>query len=236
MKRIAVLALAVLMMLGGMVACTKSDIHAKSEGVMTHAEYAAAAMDSEVVIEAFVQASQGCWTDDSGKDVTTLYLQDKDGGYFAYTAAINKADFEKITEGTKVRVTGVKGEWSGEVEIMDGTVEVLEGNWVADAADLTALLGSDELIDHQNEKCLFKGLTVVSFSYQNDTPGGDIYLTASKDGANYEFCVESYLTADGTDAYEAVEALKEGDVIDIEGFLYWYNGAQPHITAVTKAN
>ena len=38
--------------------------------------------------------------------------------------------------------------------------------------------------------------------------------------------------ADGTEVYDAVEALKVGDVIDLEGFLYWYNGAQPHITSV----
>ena len=57
MKRIAVLALALVMMLGALVACG-NDIHAKSEGVMTHAEYTAAAKGDEVVIEAFVQATQ----------------------------------------------------------------------------------------------------------------------------------------------------------------------------------
>jgi hypothetical protein len=45
-------------------------------------------------------------------------------------------------------------------------------------------------------------------------------------------CVESYLTGDGTDVYEAVEALQIGDVIDLTGFLYWYNGVNPHIISV----
>ena len=36
-----------------------------------------------------------------------------------------------------------------------------------------------------------------------------------------------------TDVYKAVEGLKVGDTIDLEGFLYWYNGANPHITGVT---
>jgi hypothetical protein len=40
---------------------------------------------------------------------------------------------------------------------------------------------------------------------------------------------------DNADTYAAVEALKVGDVIDVEGFLYWYNGAQPHVTNVTVA-
>ena len=41
-----------------LTACGGSDPAAKSEGVMTYAEYDAAAMDSEVVIEAYVQAKQ----------------------------------------------------------------------------------------------------------------------------------------------------------------------------------
>ena len=40
---------------------------------------------------------------------------------------------------------------------------------------------------------------------------------------------------DNADAYAAAQALKIGDVIDVEGFLYWYNGAQPHVTNITPA-
>ena len=32
-----------------------------------------------------------------------------------------------------------------------------------------------------------------------------------------------------------VEALKAGDVIDVTGFLYWYNGPNTHITAIAPA-
>ena len=51
----------------------------------------------------------------------------------------------------------------------------------------------------------------------------------------YDFCVEFYLCGKDTDVYKAVEALQVGDVVDLVGFLYWYNGANPHITAVTPA-
>ena len=30
------------------------------------------------------------------------------------------------------------------------------------------------------------------------------------------------------------EGLNVGDKIDAEGFLYWYNGVNPHITKITK--
>ena len=228
MKRIAVLALALVMMLGALVACG-NDIHAKSEGVMTHAEYMAAAKDAEVTIEAFVQGHQSWW-----EDKITVYLQDKDGGYFAYELACSEEDSKKLTPGTKVQIKGFKGEWAGEIEIMDGTFTIMDGTWVAEPTDVTALLGKDEMIDHQNEKVAFKGMTVVGWTYKNETQGEDIYVTLSKDGAEYSFCVESYLTADGTEAYDAVEALVAGDVVDIEGFAYWYEGLNTHITSVTK--
>ena len=54
-------------------------------------------------------------------------------------------------------------------------------------------------------------------------------------GQTYNFCVESYLCGQDTEVYQAVEALRIGDVINAEGFLYWYEGVNPHITAVTAA-
>ena len=80
MKKIIALALALMMVLC-MTACAK-DIHAKSEGTMTYAEYAAAALDTEVVIETYVQAKQSWY-----KDSATVYTQDKDGAYFIYGMA-----------------------------------------------------------------------------------------------------------------------------------------------------
>ena len=234
MKRFVVFALAVLMMLGCMVACGETDIHKKSEGTMTYAEYMAAELKSEVVIEGFVQATQGWW-EDNGVGVITVYLQDKDGAYFVYNMKCSEDDSKKLTPGTKIKVTGYKAEWAGEVEIdAQATFEILEGNWVAEAKDLTAELGKDTLINYQNQKALFKGMTVASWSYKGDAAGDDIYLTLKKDDAEYSFCVESYLTDKNSDVYKAVEALKEGDVIDVECFMYWYEGANPHITAVTK--
>ena len=65
--------------------------------------------------------------------------------------------------------------------------------------------------------------------------GDDLYFKVSKDGKPYTFTVESYLRGADTEVYKAVEALKAGDVIDLEGFLYWYNGPNPHITVVAAA-
>lgn len=232
MKKFAALLLALVMVLS-LAACTESgkfDPAAKSEGVMTYAEYAAAALDSEVTVECYVQGHQSWWD-----NKITVYAQDPDGAYFLYELACSEEDAAKLVPGTKIKVTGYKAEWAGEVEITDATFEIGEGTWTAEAMDATSLLGSDDLIKHQNKKVLFKGMTVEAVEYKNGEPGDDIYVTVSKDGQSYKFCVEVYLTGTDTDVYKAVGELKAGDVVDVEGFLYWYEGVNTHITAVTKA-
>ena len=47
--------------------------------------------------------------------------------------------------------------------------------------------------------------------------------------------MESYLCDNTTDVYAAVKNLQVGQTIDMEGFLYWYEGVNPHITSVTVA-
>ncbi len=214
-----------------------ADVNAKSEGVMTYAEYAAAPLDSEVTVETYVQGKQSWW---DGKG--TFYTQDGEGGYFLYEMPCSEEDYNKLTQGTKIKVKGYKSEWSGEVEIIDSTFEIEEGNYVAPAKDVTALLGKDELINSQNMFVSFKGMTVESigdgaaYLYKWDgsgEDGDDLYFNVSKDGQTYQFTVESYLTGAGTAVYEAVKALNVGDTVDMEGFLYWYEGVNPHITSIT---
>ena len=203
---------------------------ALAEGVMTHADYAAAEIDAEVVVETYVQAKQSWWDNKA-----TVYCQSEDGAYFLYEMACSEEDYAKLVPGTKIKVTGYKAEWAGEVEIVDATFEILGGSFIAEPVDMTALLGTDELIAHQNELSVFKGMTIEAIEYKNGQPGDDIYVTASVNGQSYSFCVEVYLTGTETDVYKAVGELKAGDVVDIEGFLYWYEGANPHIISVKAA-
>lgn len=221
----------------------------KEEKAMTHAEYVAVAVDAEVIVEAYVQATQGWWEKD-GQGVITVYAADKDGAYFFYEMKCSEADAAKLTPGTKIKVKGYKAEWSGEIEVVDASFEFVKDadTYVAAAFDATSLLGTDDLIKHQNEFVTLKPLTVVASTVKDDPKeydflynwdgsgkqGNDIYYNVT-DGKNiYTFCVESYLTGKDTDVYKAAEALKIGDVITVEGFLYWYNGVQVHTTEINK--
>ena len=217
---------------------------ALAEGVMSYADYVAAEIDDEVTIEAYVQAHQGWW-DNNGTGNVTIYAQDEEGGYFLYNAVATQEEADKLLPGTKIRATGYKAEWSGEVELVDATFEIIEGEYIADPVDVTELLGTDALIEKQNQKVCFKGMTVepigdagAAWLYGWDgsgEEGSDLYFNVSVNGQTYNFTVESYLCGPGTEVYEAVKALNVGDVIDLEGFLYWYEGVNPHITAVTPA-
>ena len=224
---------------------TAEDADVKSEGVMTHDEYLAAAVDDEVTIETYVQAKQSWW-----EDKATFYTQDKDGAYFIYNMPCSEEDYEKLVPGTKIKVTGYKAEWSGEIEVADvSSFEIEDGEYIAEPLDVTDLLGKDELIDHQNELVSFKGMTVeaagqdadgndVAYLYNYDgsgSEGDDLYFNVSLNGETYTFTVESQLCDKDSDVYKAVEALNIGDKIDMEGFLYWYEGVNPHITSVTAA-
>ena len=230
------------------IGCGKDGGDEKSEGVMTYEEYMAVPTGDEqqqVVIEAYVQAKQSWW-----ENKATVYAQDKDGAYFLYDMACSEEDYAKLTPGTKIKVTGYKTEWSGEIEIIDATFEIQEGStYIAEALDVTSLLGTDDLIKHQNEFVYFKGMTVeaagkddsgneAAFLYNWDgsgQDGDDLYFNVSLNGNIYTFTVESYLCDNTTDVYAAVKNLKIGDKIDMEGFLYWYEGVNPHITSVTAA-
>ena len=247
MKKVAALILAGLMIFSLAACGTAADDPAvKGEGVMTYDEYAAAQDGDDVVIEGYVQGKQSWWDNKA-----SLYLADKDGAYFVYNAACTQEDYAKLENGTKVKVTGKKTSWSGEVEIAEGAaVEIEAGNYVADVFDATALLGNEEeLIKHQNAYVAFKGLTVAAktdktdgqeyaFFYAWDNSGdegsdADLYFDATLDGKTYTFNVEYYLCNEETDVYQAVQDLKVGDTIDIEGFLYWYEGQSTQVTALT---
>ncbi len=215
----------------------------KGEGVMTYDEYIAAELETEVTVECYVQAHQSWW-----EDQITVYAMDKSGGYFIYNMACTEADADKLVPGTKIKVNGWKSEWSGEVEIIDATFEIESGKYVAKPVDVTKSLGTDDLTKFQNSFVSFKGMTVeaskdadgndAAFLYNWDGSGelgNDLYFNVSINGETYTFTVESYLCDQDSDVYKAVQALKIGDKLDMEGFLYWYNGPNPHITAVSAA-
>ena len=213
---------------------------------MTYAEFLAAPLDSEVTVVTYVQAFESWWD-----GAMHLYCQDEEGAYYVYGLACTEEEAAQFVPGTKILVTGYKGEWSGEVEIMDATYEILEGSYIVEEAiDVTELAaqGNDALATMMNHLVAINGLTVapstdaegneVAYLYKWDgsgSQGDDLYFNVAIGEQVYTFTINVYMIGTGADSdvYKAVEALQVGDTINVEGFLYWYNGAQPHVTSVT---
>ena len=261
MKKIIAIVLALVLVMG-LVACgnanntptttTAATTEATTEAtsgaieIMTYADFAAAELETAVVVETYIQAYESWWDGE-----IDLYCQDETGAYYVYGVKCTEDEAAAFVPGTKIRVSGFKAAWDGEVEIIDAKVEVLEGTYtVEEAMDATALLGTDALEAEMNKLVAFKGLTVVAskdaagneaaYLYKWDgsgAQGDDLYFNVALNGNTYTFTVNAYMNGTGSDSdvYKAVEALKVGDKIDVEGFLYWYNGAQPHLTSVTPA-
>ncbi len=216
------------------------------EGRLTYTEYIAKEDDEAVVIAAYVQGKQ-IYAEAYGN--TSLYLQDEEGGYFVYRWACTQEEYDKVKVGSLVKVTGTKTSWSGEVEIKDAKVEVIEGKtWIADAKDVTALFGTEDLVKNQNQYVVIKGATIVASTLKDDPTeypflykyngsgdrGDDLYYNVKIGDAVYTFVVESDYQGADSDAYKAIEGAKVGDTVDIYGILYWYNGPQPHTSKVVK--
>ena len=208
----------------------------KVEGALTYDEYVAAENGVEVTIAGYVQGKQGWW-EDNGVGKATVYLQDNDGGYFLYELTCTEEQYNNdLAIGNHIKVTGIKGEWAGMVEIMcqeagaEATYEVLKGNKVFKAVKAESL-DNEALIKLSCQKVAFKNLEVVKVDLPQ-SEGKDIYFDVT-DGTNtLTFAIESYLTGKNTDVYQTVWGLKAGDKINCEGFMYVYNKAQLHTTSV----
>ena len=202
-----------------------------SETAMTYAEYVAAENGDEVVIQAYIQGKQYWWSNKG-----TFYLQDDNGGYFVYELGCTEDDYDnKLTIGTCVKIKGIKGAWSGQVEILGSEAgaeaewQTIEGEpkmYVAQTIDFT----KEAMTAHVNQLVQFIGLEVVEVTTPSQD-GGDIYYKVKKGDLTLTFCVESYLCDKDTEVYQKILSLKVGDEINVTGFMYTYNDPQLHTTS-----
>ena len=205
----------------------------KATDILTYAEFVAAEKDDEVTIAGYVQGKQAWWDNKA-----TVYLQDENGAYFLYELGCTQEQYNTdLAIGNHIKVTGIKGEWAGMVEVLgqqsgsEAVYSVLPGNKVFNAKPQEAL-NNDALILLSSQKVSFSNLTVVKVDLP-ESDGKDIYFDVTDGTTTLTFAVESYLTDKNTDVYKTVLSLKAGDKINCEGFMYVYYNAQLHTTSVT---
>ena len=212
--------------------------------VMNEQEFAAAENGSPVTVDTYVQAKHAYHEEES---TTCLYTQNEEGAYFVVDLPITQYDYNRLEEGQQIRVSGIKSEASGAVQITEATCQIGDGSYIAEAMDVTDLLGTEELQQYQNRKVVFRDMVsvdiedvggdLIRFLYNSEgtgDTGDDLYFCMEKDGQAYTFMVEADLCGPDTELYQMIEnfEIDEEAILDLEGYLCWNDGPLPHITSM----
>jgi hypothetical protein len=238
MKKLVALLLVFVMVLA-LAACGKQETKDTS-----YADFMAADEGATVTVVTYVQACESWW---DGK--ISVHVQSPEGALYIHEMACSEEDAAKLVPGTKISVTGTKAVWNGLIEIDKAdeanlpTFEFVDGDpWIAEAADFAAIAAEGKLEEHMNEFFAVNGTVVAKdeegaaffcdWNNAGEVDKCDLYFDVDVNGTVYTFVARRYLTAPGSEVYEAVKNLKVGDTVDIQGFLYWYEGPQPHITSL----
>lgn len=214
--------------------------HADDPAIMSYPSFLEAEEDSPVTIEAYVQAKEAL-----RNGYCCLYVQNEEGAFYLPRMHCSQEEFDSLEIGRKIRVNGYKSHWNDSLEISDATIQMIDGSWIAEAKNVTSLIGTEELIQHQNEKVCFHGMTVETMpdghsvwysGWDNTAPEGEdseLYFRASHEGTICDFTVKPSLCQNVQDVLHTLQALQSGDTVDLTGFLRFYNGALPRITEIT---
>ena len=183
-----------------------------STGIMTHAQYLAAAKGATVKVQGVV----------TGIGQDRVYFQDTDGGYLVYGLTGLP---EEVAVGKTIVAEGVLDIYSGLYEITKATVTVAETATVApiDITDIfTAATGMTDatLVNMQSAFITLKGVTLK-------VSEGNLYVVIGNNEAQlFVGSGKSHvLDADALAAIKASVEANEGAKADVKGYVALYKGA-----------
>ncbi|MBO5711914.1 MAG: hypothetical protein J6R47_03660 [Acholeplasmatales bacterium] len=178
-------------------------------------------------------------------------------GYYVYEYGCTQEKYYQLPVDLEnpgyVRVTGTKASYAGMQEIVDATVEVVETDKVYSPLKLEDFAAINEKV---MSSVFYGDFEVVQFTttdsnvtvaengaygYKGDNPTDDLYFDVKDANGNIlKCCIETYLDYDSiggvdykTNLYNTILGLQIGDKVSLQGFMYWWNGANPHIIQVS---
>ena len=209
---------------------------------LSYAEYLAAANDEEVTIKAVIQ-DRCTWYNGAA----SFYLGNEEGGFYVYNMKCTEAEYEDLIPGTEIVVTGAKAEWKGEVEISFETPTENAGfEIVGTAKGLESVKAVNDIakatLDNYKNQLVSLTAEVIKVGYSNHedftlspAAGVDVYFQVrDSKGNEATYVVEAYLetTQFGSDTYTNACNLHVGDVVSLEGFVYYYDNPQLQVTKI----
>ena len=160
-------------------------------------------------------------------------------------------EYADLQPGAFIQVSGFKGIWSGEIEVTDAEGFIMPYGYAVDSylakpVNVLHIPNVEAAEAYMNKLIGANGAKIVAsedadgnevpFLYEHNgsgQEGDDIYFKVELYGATYTLTVETDEFPAGSEVYETAKTLQIGDVIDLEGFLYWYEGPQPHVSKIT---
>lgn len=188
---------------------------------LTHAEFVATEKGKAVVVKGVIT---GVVNTDSKHEV---YFEDADGGYYIYD--LDAETTATLQIGQEIRVRGIRGLYSGNYQITDATVEIL--NQTATAVvpnDITTIFASaadvnvPELTSLQSSLVTIKGVTILG-QVSGDSTYYDFML-----GENRSYVRLSgsacMLSSDDQKTFKDTVKANVGKSADVTGIVTLYNG------------
>ena len=217
--------------------CSKKE---EESDALSYEEYIDAENGEYVTIDGYI-TGRCTWYGNAA----SFYLQDDDGGYYVYNLPCSQDQYNKdLKVGQKISNTGQKGEWAGEVEILgqpDGeeqaTWKKLKGTKTYDPIELDSI---EDMVNHPNQLVSLQvqitsdGATATG---GEPTSGVDLLYNVKNPhtlgATEYTFYLESYnelsqYSTETDSIYQTVLNFNEGDIYEVVGYSYSYNGPQLH--------
>lgn len=210
-----------------------------TSNALSYSEYVAAENGEEVTISGYI-TGRTTWYNNAA----SFYLQDDNGGYYIYNLPCTESDYNtKLTVSTGLEVTGVKGAWEGQVEILgssagnEATYKVTGKTKTYTEKKVDTLAN---LANYPNQKVTIdvtiSGKTKYGWDDSGTAGAGqDLYFDVTDGTTTYSFVVEAYLenTQYGSVLYSTVEEFEENDNVTLSGFVYTYGNPQLQVYSVT---
>lgn len=140
---------------------------------MSFADYMATEAGNPVLVKGVVSA---IIAKSKGNSNNSIYIQDKDGGYYVYGMDLDPVTDLKLEIGMTVMASGEKDIYNGTHEVKSASVEIIDSNKTeVTPIDLTEAfknatdLKASALVDIQGALVTIKGVEITGISASNDS-------------------------------------------------------------------
>ena len=219
---------------------TSTSTTTSTSDALSYDEYVATADGEEVTISGYITGRTTWWN-----GAASFYLQDDNGGYYIYNLPCTQEAYTNdLTVSGGIEVTGIKGSWEGQMEIL-GSSAGNEATYKLTGKTKTytekKVETLEDLANYPNQKVTIDVKVESDTKYGWDGSGSagagqDLYFDVTLNTVTYSFVVEAYLenTQYGSDLYTTVQGLKANDEITVSGFMYTYGLPQVQVYSVVK--